>query len=179
MKTIIGMTIDTEGVRCGLDCQWLDVFGTRQDSDDPCPRCSLCDRFLNEDSEGTYRCGDCQEMERTFVEEARRLCMREAVQNKANGVRLLEATGYKIDVTSFESVAELFKYLIERRHVDRELMMELTGLKRDEIDLIMEGREYPYLLRKVQATIGVPSPTHITSDEEMAMSSQLLRGSEK
>ena len=178
MNVTVGVTIDAEGTSCGLDCPWLDLFGVKPDSEDPQPRCSLCDRFLNEGEDGPLRCGDCIDKEMDFKEQARRYAMRNAVQNKTNGVRLLEATNYKIDITTFESVSELFKYLIERKHADRKTVMSLTGLGPKEIDTIMEGHEYPFLISRVQAAIGVPAPKHMTSDEELAMATQRLRGSE-
>lgn len=178
MNVTVGVSIDAEGTLCGLDCPWIDLFGVKPESDDPQPRCSLCDRFLNEGEEGVQRCGDCIDMEMAFKEQARRFCMRNAVQNKTNGVKLLEATNYKIDITTFESVSELFKYLIERKHADRKTVMSLTGLNREELDKIMDGYEYPYLISRVQANIGVPAPMHMTSDEELAMATQRLRGSE-
>ena len=178
MNVTVGVSIDAEGTLCGMDCPWLDLFGVKPNSEEPQPRCALCDRFLNEGDSGVLRCGDCIDMEMAFKEQARRFAMRNAVQNKTNGVRLLEATGYKIDITTFESVSELFKYLIERKYADRKLVMSLTGLTRDEIDKVMDGYEYPFLISKVQATIGVPAPKHMTSDEELAQATQRLRGSE-
>lgn len=179
MDVTVGITIDADGTLCGLDCPWMDFFGVKPGSDEPQMRCSLCDRFLNVGENGEpLRCGDCIDNEMRFKEKARQFAMRNAVQNKENGVRLLEATGYKFDLTAFESVTELFKYLIERKYADRKLVMSLTGLNRDELDKIMNGCEYPFLISRVQAAIGVPSPKHMTSDEEMAQASQRLRGSE-
>ena len=86
MNVTVGVTIDAEGTSCGLDCPWLDLFGVKPDSEDPQPRCSLCDRFLNEGEDGPLRCGDCIDKEMDFKEQARRYAMRNAGQNKTNGV---------------------------------------------------------------------------------------------
>lgn len=179
MNKMIGVMIDAEEMTCGLDCPWLDVFGVKPGSDDPQPRCVLCDRFLNEEGGGILRCSDCIGMETSMRSYARKMALNSAVQNKPNGIRLLEATKYKIDITSFESVTELFRYLVERGHAEPSLVMELTGLTKDEFDKVTEGRAYPYLVRKIQETIGVPAPKHITADEEMAMSSKLIHWSDK
>lgn len=179
MKAMVGVLIDSDDMMCGLDCDWLDVFGAKPGSDEPQPRCSLCDRFLNESDGSIQRCSDCIEMENRMRKYAKRVALRDAVQNKEKGVKLLEATKYKIDITSFESVGELFRYITERAHIEIRFILDLTGLTRREFDDIVNGKEYPFLIRKVQETIGVPAPKHITSDEEMVMSSKLLHWSDK
>jgi hypothetical protein len=178
METSVSVHIDTENLHCGFACQWLDVFGVMSGSEDPKPRCNLCDRYLNEDAEGPLRCSDCLDMERRFHEEARMESMRLALQNKEGGIKLLEQTGYRVDISSFESLSEMLKYLIEREKIEPSLICSLVGITRKHLEDVIDGKEYPYLIQPFQQKLGVPRPRHITSDEEFARSRKLLHWSD-
>ena len=179
MQTSLSVHVDTDGLKCGFACQWLDVFGVTADSNDPKPRCNLCDRFLNEDNEGPLRCSDCLDMERNFHEEARKEALRASLQNKEGGIKLLERTGYRVDIASFESLSEMIKYLIEREKIEPSYICSLAGVTRKHLEEVVSGHDYPYLITPFQQNIGVPRPRHITSDEEYARSSKLLHWSDK
>ena len=180
METTISVHIDVEGNECGLDCPFINLFAVNGGSDEPVPRCDLCGKFLIENEDGIIlRCCECLDMERRFHEEARKEAMRKALQEKEGGVRLLEETGYRVDIAAFDTVGEAMKYLVEREKIDPEEICEITGVSREHLEKVIEGVNYPYMLSPFQQTIGIPRPSHITSDEEFARSSKLLHWSDK
>ena len=180
MEITVSVHIDVENNVCGLDCPFLNLFAVKGGSDEPVPRCDLCDKFLVENEAGiVLRCSDCLDMERRFHDEARKESMRKALQNKPGGIKLLESTGYRVDLAAFETVGEAMKYLVEREKIKPETICAIVGVTREVLEKVMEGSAYPYMLTPFQQNIGIPKPQHITSDEEFMRSTKLMHWSDK
>lgn len=178
MQTSISVHIDADGVNCGLDCEYLDLFGVSPTSDEPVPRCCLCRQFLNQDNGMVLRCCNCLDMERRFVEEARRKAMREKVQNKPLAVSILEQTDYRVDLGSFANVTDMIEYLVKHERISKTYLQKELGLSQPDFQRLMDGNPFPYIVAEVQRHMGVPMPVHITAQDELERAKKSLHWSD-
>ena len=171
--------VDTDGVMCGFDCEYLDPFGVSAETEEPVPRCSLCDQFLNTENDIPLRCCKCLDMERLFNEEARKKAMRDAVQNKPFALSLLEQTNYRVDIASFNTAHDLIEYLVQHEKISKTYLQTELGLTQPDFQTLLDGKEYPYVSAVVQQHLGVPRPTHITAQDELERARKALHWSEQ
>lgn len=154
----ICVEVKAEGKLCKTTCPFFTLETGASTEKPVIETCSLFKERLEESRGRIVRCYRCMKQAIDFNESNRVYAMEKKCHGKPAALKLLKDTGYKIDIFEYQHPKDLFEVLFSLDMVSMRYLSRLLKMDEDDIQKLMDGVEYPYLLKQLQMAIGVPKP---------------------